>query len=250
MLPFINMAYVYRYKDMWTNEVHYVGIVWSKTRTLTTRISEHYKNDKWCRDGCYIVETLNVPVNTRTDAEYYEAHYIALYGTGKFYNKSKVNMGISNLIPNNEDKWEYYGISFPMSKEDKHKYDKDYKDIKNKSNIDDFDYFYVSIHSEDGYDTVFYKTQKRESSYDDVYEIFKKYILESYGSFYIEQLETITDLASKIFLGGISINDIIENDLIYCDPFGDKLLSCCIPLKEEKANSIKYISVAEAIKCT
>ena len=39
------MAYVYRYKDMWTNEIHYVGIVWSKTRTLSTRISEHYKND-------------------------------------------------------------------------------------------------------------------------------------------------------------------------------------------------------------
>ena len=247
MLPFINMAYVYRYKDMWTNEIHYVGIVWSKTRTLSTRISEHYKNDEWCRDGCYIVEILDVPIDTRTDAEYYEAHYISLYDTGKFYNKSKVNMGVSNLIPDNEDKWEFYGISFPMSKENKHKYNNAYKDIKNKSNMDSFDYFYISINSEDGYDAVFYKTQKRESSYNDVYEIFEKNIPENYGSFYVEQLETITDLVSKIFLGGISIDDIIEEESIYCDPFGDKLLSCCIPLKSEKVNGVRYISVMEAM---
>ena len=97
-----------------------------------------------------------------------------------------------------------------------------------------FDYFYISIHSEDGYDAVFYKTQKRESSYNDVYEIFEKNIPENYGSFYVEQLETITDLASKIFLGGISIDNIVEDESIYCDPFGDKLISCCIPLKEKK----------------
>ena len=110
-----------------------------------------------------------------------------------------------------------------------------------------FDYFYISIHSEDGYDAVFYKTQKRESSYDDVYEIFEKDIPENYGSFYVEQLETITDLASKIFLGGISIDDIIEDESIYCDPFGDELISCCIPLKREKVNGVRYISVMEAM---
>ena len=40
--------------------------------------------------------------------------------------------------------------------------------------MDSFDYFYISINSEDGYDAVFYKTQKRKSSYDEVYKIFEK----------------------------------------------------------------------------
>ena len=30
-------------------------------------------------------------------------------------------------------------------------------------------------------------------------------------------------------------------------PFGDKLLSCCIPLKSEKVNGVRYISVMEAM---
>lgn len=154
------MAYVYRYKDMWTNEIHYVGIVWSKTRKLDTRISEHYRNDEWCTDGCYIVEVLDVPVNTCIDAEYYEAHYISLYDTGRFYNKSKTNLGISSLIPDNEDKWKYYGISFPMKIEIKKKYDKLYKEIEDKSQFDKFDYFYIFINSKDGYDALIYKTKK------------------------------------------------------------------------------------------
>lgn len=244
------MAYVYRYKDMWTNEIHYVGIVWSKTRRLDTRISEHYKNDEWCTNGCYIVEVLDVPIDTRIDAEYYEAHYISLYDTGKFYNKSKTNLGVSSLIPNNEDKWKYYGFSFPMEKENKKKYDRLYKEIENKSQLDVFDYFYISIDSEDGYDAFIYKTRKREDSWDEVYKKFKSEISEEYGCFGVEPLETITDLASKIFIGGISIDEIEEDEIRYCDPFGDKLLSCCIQsLKEKEAeikSGIRYISVEEA----
>lgn len=243
------MAYVYRYKDMWTNEIHYVGIVWSKTRKLDTRISEHYKNDKWCTDGCYIVEILDVPVNTRIDAEYYEAHYISLYDTGRFYNKSKTNLGVSSLIPDNEDKWKYYGISFPMERENKKKYDKLHKEIDDKSQLDKFDYFYISINSEDGYDASIFKTKKRKSSFDDVYKLLKEEIPETYGCFGVEPLETVIDLTSKIFLGGTSIDKIREDEIIYCDPFGDKLLSCCLPLIREKKNGIKYVSVSEAF-CT
>lgn len=239
------MACVYRYRDMWTNEIHYVGIVWSNTRKIDTRISEHYKNDQWCTDGCYIVETLDVPISSRTDAEYYEAHYISLYDTGKFYNKNKVGFGTSNIIPDNEDKWLYYGVSFPMQKSDKNKYDTIYQDIKNKCNIEKFDYYYIEIDSEDGYDAVIYKTKNRKDSYKDLYNVCKNYIPNNYGCFMIEPLKTAIDLTSKIFLGGISISEIEEDEFNYCDRFGDKLLSCCldnIPNKNNVPNGVRIVN--------
>lgn len=63
---------------------------------------------------------------------------------------------------------------------------------------------------------------------DDVYKLIKEETPETYGYFGVEPLETITDLASKIFVGGISIDEIVEDDFICCDPFGDKLLSHCL----------------------
>lgn len=237
------MSCVYRYKDMWTNEIHYVGIVWSKTRTLNDRVREHYKNEEWCRSGCYVVESLDVPVTSRTDAEFYEAHYISLYNTGEFYNKRKANMGISSLIPDNEDKWKYHSVSFPVSTEDKKRFKQIYTNIIDSKELENFDYFNFSIHSEDGWDGAIYKTEKRENSFDEVYDVVKEMYPDEYGYFSMEQLTTISDLTTKILLSGLQFEEIVENELLLVDPLGEDFIACNTDIKYD---NVLYVSEAEA----
>ena len=101
------MAYVYRYTDKSDGIIKYVGIVWSKSRTLSQRIAEHSAERKF-KGHEWLIEYKDVPEMTRTDAEYMEAHYIALYHTDKYLNSSKGGWGISRLIPTDDGQWERY----------------------------------------------------------------------------------------------------------------------------------------------
>jgi predicted DNA-binding transcriptional regulator AlpA len=101
------MAYIYRYTDLTDNIIKYVGIVWSNNRVLQQRLEEHLKNDEWC-DGNYKIEYICENINTRTDAEYFEAHYISLYKTDRYFNCKKVGWGTSNFLPNKEKEWKEY----------------------------------------------------------------------------------------------------------------------------------------------
>ena len=78
------MAYVYRYTDLEDLLIKYVGIVYGETRTLQQRLNEHKNNDAWCKNKNWRIEYFYV--NTRTDAECLEAHFIALYKTYNYYN--------------------------------------------------------------------------------------------------------------------------------------------------------------------
>ena len=102
------MAYIYRYTDLEDNIIKYVGIVWSDNRTLLQRIREHNLNDEWCKNKKWKIEFLTENINTRTDAEYFESHYISLFGTYKYYNKSKAGWGVSSFLPNKEKDWKVY----------------------------------------------------------------------------------------------------------------------------------------------
>jgi hypothetical protein len=86
----IKMAKIYRYIDMRDNFIKYVGIVYGENRTLEQRHKEHLKKDIWC-DENFKVQYLDVPINSRSEAEALEAHFISLYQTGSWYNKSKSN---------------------------------------------------------------------------------------------------------------------------------------------------------------
>lgn len=102
------MGYVYRYTDAEDGIIKYVGIVWSDNRTLKQRIKEHerepiFQGYKW------IIEYIDTEVETRTDAEYLEAHYISLYETYKYLNSTKNGWGISKYIPERLD-WKVYDI--------------------------------------------------------------------------------------------------------------------------------------------
>ncbi len=89
------MGYVYKYTDVEDNIVKYVGIVWSKNRTLLQRVEEHQMYDEWCNGKKWKIEFLEI--DNKTDCEGLEGHFISLYDTRKWYNKEKVNWGISSI---------------------------------------------------------------------------------------------------------------------------------------------------------
>lgn len=108
------MAYIYRYIDCADNQIKYVGIVWGRTRSLQQRIREHSYFDAWCKTSKWIIEYYASNIITRTDAEFYESHLISLYGTDKYFNKSKSGWGISHFLPVIPDEeWKEYTGSDP-----------------------------------------------------------------------------------------------------------------------------------------
>lgn len=98
------MGYVYKYTDLDDLQVKYVGIVYGERRTLRQRIGDHAREKKF-RNKRWKIEFFSADINTRTDAEYYEAHFISLYGTDKWLNKSKAGWGISTVLSREQVVW-------------------------------------------------------------------------------------------------------------------------------------------------
>ena len=102
------MAYIYRYTDLVDGIIKYVGIVWGESRTLQQRLNEHERNDEWCFIRRWKIEYINVGINNRTEAEFFESHFISLFQTNKYFNKAKNNWGVSDLIHCEEKDWVEY----------------------------------------------------------------------------------------------------------------------------------------------
>ena len=108
------MGYIYRYIDKSDNTIKYVGIVWGKDRALSQRIKEHF-NDSWTKTSEWDIQYIEEDIETRTDAEYFEAHYISLYGTDNYFNKSKSGWGVSKFLPDREGDWKSFCVKkFPF----------------------------------------------------------------------------------------------------------------------------------------
>lgn len=131
------MGYLYRYTDLVDDIIKYVGIVWSDNRTLVQRLSEHEKNDDWCYKRKWKIEYITADINSRTDAEYFESHYISLYETDKYFNIKKSGWGVSAFLPDRESEWKEYKIYFDDEfikfKEEKEKIQTEIEKLKNSS---------------------------------------------------------------------------------------------------------------------
>lgn len=101
------MGCVYRYIDRSDGIIKYVGIVWGVKRTLSQRIKEHQRDPKFSNKK-WKIEYIDTKIETRTDAEYFESHYIALYGTAKYLNDTKYGWGLSSYLPDRESDWKEY----------------------------------------------------------------------------------------------------------------------------------------------
>ncbi len=106
------MPYVYKYVNRQTKDVEYVGIV-KKESNFPNRFLQH-KNDSWYEFGKY--DIYFAEVESGTDAEALEGHFIKLYGSDRFHNIKKTkDWGICSFAP--EVKWVLYDPSMYYTQE-------------------------------------------------------------------------------------------------------------------------------------
>lgn len=97
-------SYIYRYTDIITGEIVYVGIVYAG-HSLRTRIRKELKDFDWIQDRLLTIEYQMLEVS-QTDLQALEAHLINKYGA--IYNTQKATWGESQYIKIDESKWEDY----------------------------------------------------------------------------------------------------------------------------------------------
>ena len=102
------MQCVYRFTDLKDNIIKYVGIVHGNDRSLKERTYERLQYDKWCLNTDWRVDY--IIVNSRSEAESLESHFIAVYNTGNYFNKAKSEWGINSFMLNIEFDWKEYCI--------------------------------------------------------------------------------------------------------------------------------------------
>lgn len=91
------MNCVYRYTDVEDNIIKYIGITCREDENgVMKRFEEHRKCDLWCSGKHWKIEYITVP--TKGDAHALEGHFIALYETNKWYNRSKADYGLISFL--------------------------------------------------------------------------------------------------------------------------------------------------------
>lgn len=96
-------GYVYKYVDTRDGIVKYVGLV-NPGNSLMQRVRQH-ENDIWYHDD---FDIYYIEVNTKTDCEFLESHFIQYYKSYKYYNKAKTHWGESSYIDGEEFHWKKY----------------------------------------------------------------------------------------------------------------------------------------------
>ena len=92
---------VYRYTDLTDGIVKYIGIV--HKGNLKKRLLQHTLQDDWYLNGVWVVDYFEC--DTRSEAEAFEAHLIAYYKTGEYYNRAKIKWGINKYLPDTDGWW-------------------------------------------------------------------------------------------------------------------------------------------------
>lgn len=89
------MPYIYKYVNKETEQVEYVGIIKSDSN-FPGRFYQH-STDPWYVPNKY--QIYYAEVETQTDAEALEGHFIATYRSDRFYNIAKGKWGICSFAP-------------------------------------------------------------------------------------------------------------------------------------------------------
>lgn len=110
------MPYIYKYVNKDTNEVEYVGIIKADSN-FPNRFTQH-KSDGWYKPDKYKIYYKQL--ESQTDAEALEGHFIALYGSDKYHNKAKSKWGECSFAPDIE--WDEFDETLLGCKFDKMAY--------------------------------------------------------------------------------------------------------------------------------
>lgn len=97
-------GYVYKYINLETCQVDYVGLV-NVGNSLKRRIQQH-KKDYWYKEDLYKI--CFIPCESKTDCEYLEAAFISYYGSDKRFNVAKKGWGSSGLVDIGKLQWYPY----------------------------------------------------------------------------------------------------------------------------------------------
>lgn len=97
---------VYRFIDETDNIIKYVGI--TRGDRVSDRMSLHKLCDIWKDLGIWKIEYFEC--ENKSEAEAFESHLIALYGTDKYFNTMKVGWGLNQYLPDIENKWKTYEV--------------------------------------------------------------------------------------------------------------------------------------------
>lgn len=98
-------GYVYRYVDIFSGDIAYVGIVYPG-HSLRARLQKEWKSFEWLTDSVYKLEYQIFNDISQTDLQAIEAHLINIYHTP--YNIQKRSWGESAYITIDEANWEEY----------------------------------------------------------------------------------------------------------------------------------------------
>lgn len=96
------MPYVYKYVDDADGICKYVGMTGGNKFALRQRIYAH-KKEAWTQGKQFSITCFQC--HTQSEAEAFESHFIAVYGTSKYYNIAKSDWGINNYLNTDNIVW-------------------------------------------------------------------------------------------------------------------------------------------------
>lgn len=95
-------CFVYRYIDIATEIIKYVGIV-CKKKDIGDRVAEHRRDDAWFTQCEWRIEYIEV--ENQSVAEAIESHLISLWRTDKWFNQMKAGWGVNPYLPKEFEGW-------------------------------------------------------------------------------------------------------------------------------------------------
>ena len=96
------MGYVYILTDKSDDIIKYVGVVYGINNTLEAEIEE-LSNESWYLSSQFEIKYIKADIQSQTDAVLLESHYIAAFGTDKYYNADKKGCERSSYLPYRND---------------------------------------------------------------------------------------------------------------------------------------------------
>ena len=177
------ILYLYKMVDISDDIVKYIGIVYKDGKSVKQRIIEHLHYDDWCKERKWRVYWIEL--NSRTDCEFLESHFISYYKTYNYFNTGKCTWGETSLPIDTYFTWNREPVVFSREMF-RRRYNAEksfYKNIFCTDNYIDYLYNKNIVFFNNGYSYALFESLDKRPvyvlygnfSYDDAESLFVKY---------------------------------------------------------------------------